>query len=161
MRYTTTLTLVAILALGFVSMVAAGPSGMVFLRGDVDGDGKVDAIDLNALTLHVISGGNISVPVLEALDVVDDGKIDAADVAALEEQLGTGTAGHFWDFLEYTLGDLHRDTRIDSRDYRQLRAIVYKKAPVSHTQMDAADINGDGKIDRTDLRFFRRLMRRR
>ncbi len=160
MRYTTTFTLVAILALGFVSMVAAGPSGTPFLRGDVDGDGSVDPRDVDALTLYVIGGGNMSVPVLEALDVFDDGKIDAADVAALQEQLGLGTAGHEWDVLDFLLGDLQKDGKIDHFDYRQLYAVIYKGAPVSQTQMDAADISGDGKIDTTDLMFFRWLMGR-
>ena len=161
MRYTTTFTLVAILALGLVSMVAAGDPGDAFLRGDVNGDGSVDPRDVHALTLYVISGGNMSVDVLEALDVFDDGKIDGADIVALGEQLATGTAGHLGEVLDFMLGDLQRDGRIDRYDYRQLRAIVYKKAPVSQTQIDAADINRDGKIDTTDLRSFRRLMRRR
>ena len=160
MRYTTTFTLVAILALGLVSMVAAGDSGDAFIRGDVDGDGSVDPTDLDALTLYVSSGGTISVLVLEALDVFDDGKIDDADIAALEEQLATGTAGHFGEVLDFMRGDLQRDGKVDRVDYRHLRAIVYKEAPVSHTQIDAADINRDGMVDTSDLRSFRRLMRR-
>ena len=56
------------------------------------------------------------------------------------------------------LGDLQKDGKIDHADYRQLGAIVYKEAPVGQTQMDAADIKGDGKIDTTDLRFFRDVL---
>ena len=109
-----TSSFIAILALSFGSIAVArnsptppspyGASGTPFLRGDATGDGKVDGRDYHLLTMYVIAGGNISVPVIEALDVVNDGKIDGRDVAAFPRQYAEGTLGHEWGRLDYMLG---------------------------------------------------------
>ena len=59
-----------------------------FVRGDVDGNGVVDSLDLDLL-LTLIQNSDAFVPCADALDVNDDGVIDVSDATFLGQALAS------------------------------------------------------------------------
>ena len=58
----------------------------MFIRGDVNGDGKVNVSDPIALADY-ISGARQELPELDAADVNDDGRIDTGDLTTITSVL--------------------------------------------------------------------------
>jgi dockerin type I repeat protein len=58
--------------------------GAAFVRGDLDGDGRLDASDVPRLTSLIETGTGAC---LDAADVNDDGNVDVADARALESAI--------------------------------------------------------------------------
>ena len=63
------------------------PKEPQFLRGDVDGDGKLTIADVTALINNLLKQSSLDVP---ACDVDEDGKVNIADVTALINILLSG-----------------------------------------------------------------------
>ncbi len=86
------LLLVGILCLGFISagwfndFFKSGPSFSPG-KGDVNGDGNINIIDLNFLRDYLYMDGPAPNP-LEAGDINDDGEIDISDISVLVQLIG-------------------------------------------------------------------------
>lgn len=144
-----------------------------FIRGDVDGDGALDPLDIAALNAILFSGG-ISI-CDDAADVNDDGMIDQADVVSL------GSAVFSWapipapsphscgvdptpDLLgcatpttcnclpiDFLRGDCNADNLIDIADVINSLCIVFLPiGTCTSSCRDACDVNDDGCLDVSD-----------
>ncbi len=59
------------------------PATPVIEKGDTNGDGKINAIDLAAVNMHILKVKTLSGDSAKAADVNNDGKINAIDLAAV------------------------------------------------------------------------------
>ena len=129
------------------------------LIGDVDGNGKVDYDDLERIGKSLNSSDKkdklIDVP-LEIADVNKDGQINFSDLIKLEQILRNKA----YDSLKSgssLKGDLNDDGVVNKQDmYAMLLAkkiFFYEQNITEPTR--AADLNGDNKVDITDLNILR------
>ena len=103
--------------------------------GDLDGNGAVNAADIDALWAHVPSAD-------PAWDVDGNGAVDVADVDALVRDVLAG---------EY--GDADLDGAVDAGDYLALKRSAERLAGGTAGWADG-DFDGDGRIGRADLRVL-------
>ena len=59
----------------------------VSLRGDIDGDGEVNIIDLIILYHYVSGGGHLTQEQFLAADLCEDGEVDVYDLALMKRIL--------------------------------------------------------------------------
>ncbi|MEM7163971.1 MAG: dockerin type I domain-containing protein [Planctomycetota bacterium] len=149
------------------------PVGANFIRGDVDGDGAMDPLDMVALNAILFLG---AVPVCaDAADVNDDGFITLQDTTLLGAALFSWTAlpapsAHSCGLdptpdalgcatpttcnclpIDFIRGDCNTDNCIDIGDIINILCIVFQ-APgtCTATCRDACDVNDDGCLDISD-----------
>lgn len=65
--------------------------GELVLKGDLNRDGEINALDLGFMTDYLFAGGQVSGPV-EAADINGDGEVNALDLSALIDYLFAGGA---------------------------------------------------------------------
>ncbi len=119
-----------------VSGVVDGPMGVVSPRGDFDGDGDVDADDIDLLFAN-LGGADLS------YDLTDDGLVDSADVdewvfnvVPIGANIGT------------VYGDFNLDGAVDAGDLALLGTNFGAAGSFGWADGDA---NGDGVVDAGDL----------
>lgn len=60
------------------------------IKGDVNGDGKVNSRDIAAVQKHVLDTARLEGKALEAADMNSDGKVNSRDIAALQKKILEG-----------------------------------------------------------------------
>ena len=104
--------------------------------GDVDGDGDVDADDIDAMSTAIFQGTNEL-----SFDLDRDGRADGADRTFLLR-----------DVLRVPLGDANLDGVFDSSDLVQVfQAGAYGDNPLAAVGWSAGDWDGDGVFNSRDL----------
>ncbi|MFC1758494.1 Ig-like domain-containing protein [Planctomycetota bacterium] len=109
--------------------------GTDIVKGDLDGSGTVDSIDIDLLAAAVESGTNTH------FDLNADGHLDVQD-------------HHFlvYDILGTTFGDSNLDGRFDSSDFViAFQGSQFEKSNEFRVGWQLGDWNGDGKFNSTDF----------
>lgn len=104
--------------------------------GDVNGDGMLDALDIDAITAAVRQGDGA-----DAFDVNGDGDVDQSDRT------------HWVEELKKTyFGDSNLDGEFSSSDFVVVfQAGQYEDATVGNSTWETGDWNGDGDFDSSDF----------
>jgi hypothetical protein len=106
------------------------------LVGDFDGNGVVDASDIDLLTAEVRQGTNDS-----AFDLTSDGLVNGADRVELVESV-----------LNTYFGDSNLDGEFNSSDFVTVfTAGQYEDGVASNSTWATGDWNGDGDFDSSDF----------
>ena len=103
------------------------------VEGDLNGDGIVSAIDIDAL-LDAVNSGRAT----PSFDMDGSGNISMDDVIHLVEET-----------LATFMGDTNLDRQVDSRDLNQVG--IHWQSEQSCLGWAAGDFNGDGKVNSVDL----------
>lgn len=156
---------------------AIGISGTAFLRGDANGDGRVNQSDSIAINNSLHLGGSLGCQ--DAADVNDDGAVTDADVAHLQGFLFSGTnrapaapfprrgadptadrlgcdltplpvVGSVGGAVSFLRGDANNDGRVNQSDSIIIRDYVVSGGPAPIC-LDAADVNDDGFVSAQDF----------
>jgi hypothetical protein len=115
-----------------------GKLGVAPLKGDADGDGKVDASDVSIVNANLNKYGT-----RVQGDFTGDGRISQEDLAIVNAALGAGTG---------TLkGDINGDRVVDGADFSVLFANFGKNGTLAQ-----GDFTGDGKINFADFQILER-----
>lgn len=149
--------------LSYSSGIDVGING----KGDVNGDGRMDYIDVKLLSQYIANKSlnkdteNINSSI-EVADINGDGKISAIDCSEMLKLLNQNKNGQDEamsedSFLkeiefEYIMGDVNLDGKIDSADVSVLNKYLVneKLYPLSDLQKKNADCNKDGEINSKD-----------
>jgi hypothetical protein len=109
--------------------------GTDVLTGDLEGSGRIDAVDIDLLASAIHVGTNTY------FDLNSDGQLDARDHAFLISEI-----------LDTSFGDANLDGRFDSSDLVLVFQAGRFEAPKSaDTGWEQGDWNGDGVFDTSDL----------
>ena len=137
------------LACSVTAMPTSAGWKYVYVKGDVNGDQKVDFNDLSMISLHIKGKRPISTKKGRgAADVNFDGKIDNSDIAKLSYSLK--------NFQFFADGDLDGDYYVDIYDLTLLEDHVLHGTYLSARQQIWADVEHDGIIDYDDYRLLKK-----
>ena len=121
------------------------------LKGDANGDGKVNAKDAELMQLYIIGlKSNIN---FQNSDVNGNGKITMADVCAVELAVQDKEAN-----ITKLSGDLNGDGTIDDRDYKSLQSYFDDSYCAEDFIRKNADVNGDGEITKADMQSLQNIL---
>lgn len=138
--------------------------------GDINGDGAVDETDLDLLSSAIDGDALLTDAEIEAADANLDGYLTDDDINLFEKR-----------FEDRVFGDMNNDGKIDERDYDMALAAKNKKIILTEAELKAAiskesktladfvklldkrlqerqtgDVDGDGKITKTDLDLMKK-----
>ncbi len=118
-----------------------------YLCGDVDRNGRVDAIDVDYLISYTFSGGEEPRPIYSG-NLNRDDVIDVFDVVTLIDFAHRHGRAPVCE--ETRCGDVNRDGKIDGLDIDFLINYTFSGGPAP-VPLKAGDLNGDGAIDVLDV----------
>lgn len=72
---------------GILDVVVNGQIGTAAKKGDINGDGAIDVIDIAAMRLHLLGKRNLTGQEFASADANSDGVIDVIDIAAMRLHL--------------------------------------------------------------------------
>ena len=106
------------------------------VRGDFDGDGKVDAVDIDLLGQAIRLG-----PFQPEMDLKPDGRLDRLDLDVLVE-----------DILQTAFGDANLDGIFNSQDFvKVFQAGEYEDGVAGNSTWAEGDWNGDREFTSSDM----------
>jgi len=132
---------------------------VLFVYGDLTGDGKVDKADLEKMWREYLVTPIFKswppiwrpVPYNKAADVDGDGRITWADYQLMKEVVG-GARKTFPVDPNNLPGDMDGDGALDSDDINRLARVMLNPGDYVRTAfIKIADLNGDGKVNFEDL----------
>ncbi len=132
---------------------------VLFVFGDLNGDGKVDKADLDKMWRDYLVTPIFKswppiwrpVPYNKAADVDGDGRITWADYQLVKEVVN-GTRKTFPVDPNNLPGDMDGDGALDSDDINMLARVMLNPGNYVRTAfLKIADLNGDGKVNYEDL----------
>ena len=130
--------------------VEPDPPPKQILKGDANGDGKVNYRDVKAIELAEINlGGKID---RKAADMDDDGDITSVDVSKAKK-----LANEYEAKFQKIVGDSNGDGVVDERDYNNVKNYINNVDSSEDFVLKNSDINGDGQVDDEDLKRLRDL----
>lgn len=113
------------------------------IKGDVNGDGKISAVDAREILRTSVGLDNADVDVA---DVNGDGKVTAADARlTLRESVGLNDTS-------LKMGDVDGDGKITVADARLVLRASVGLETLTEEQTKVADMNQDGKISAVDAK---------
>lgn len=137
------------LACSVTAMPTSAGWKYVYVKGDVNGDQKVDISDVCMLQNHVYCRKAISTKKGQgAADINFDGEITMKDLSLL--------AGYVKKFQFFADGDLDGDYFVDIYDLTLLEDHVLHGTYLSARQQIWADVEHDGIIDYDDYRLLKK-----
>ena len=126
--------------------------------GDVTGDGKVNIADVGKLSRTLNDSETYPLNKLEMInaDINADGKVDKVDELLLTKYVknnndypSTLPNEPITDYVFY--GDVIEDGEITGQEMQRLYEIIKNSNTVTNQQLKNADVNGDGKVNKTDF----------
>ena len=120
------------------------------VKGDINGDGKLNQDDLNILNkldeVHILSEEQ-----KKAADMDGDGKFDKEkDLKILLKR-----------FEAKSNGDINADGKVDSNDVNKLKAIINNKELLTDAEKSAFDFDGDKTVDEKDIAILEKRFEKR
>ncbi len=112
------------------------------LKGDVNGDGKVDKSDADILDQYIV-GLRSSIPCPKNADLNSDGRHTITDVSMLTRLVNKNVDGQL-------KGDVNGDGKVDKTDAEILKRYILNPGSGLPCPKNA-DANGDGQIDIADV----------
>ncbi len=124
---------------------------MMVKYGDLNGDGKIDRLDLaEMLRKFLVPWTPFRKPYDKAADLDGDGKVTWADYNLLKEAV-LGDRKTFPVDPENLPGDMDGNGKIDHEDVYQVAKYITDPKSFLDCYKKIADVNGDGKVDLKDL----------
>lgn len=122
------------------------------IYGDADGNGEVDIYDAIMIQEYVSSNQHKGKINLIAADVNSDGVVNSFDHVLIGRYDTYGTPSTLYT----RWGDVNSDGKINAADYYKLDKLCAEDMYVSFTdaEMRRADINLDGNVDNTDVKWL-------
>lgn len=136
------------LACSVTAMPTSAGWKYVYVKGDVNGDQKVNAQDRDAMVDIMMARKTPSKKSWGAADVNFDNKIDGSDLNILNRYIKSGQF--------FSDGDLDGDYFVDIYDLTLLEDHVLHGTYLSARQQIWADVEHDGIIDYDDYRLLKK-----
>ena len=133
----------ALMACSLSAFTATASYPIKLMKGDVNGDGRIDVTDYTTLALYLDGGTTLSNNALGAADVNWDNDIDYTDVKLISDHIAKKTNIH--------TGDANGDRVVSNDDVQAIRDHIAHISTLSAKRKIAADVTDDGVIDVTDL----------
>lgn len=112
-----------------------------YKTGDTNMDGRIEAADVSIIENYVLSKTTLTIDQMTLADYNNDGKIDNTDANSLAKIIASN----------FEAGDINMDGKINVLDVRLLNSYLSKTKDLNTVQKLLADINGDGRVNTSDL----------
>ncbi len=123
--------------------------------GDVKEDGLINTIDSSIIRGYILGRVSLTKQQLLNADINADGKINKIDELLVyryiqnnEKYPNTLPNEPITDYAFY--GDIDEDGTLDSVDIQLLYTLIQNGKTFTNQQLKNADVNGDGKVNKTD-----------
>ncbi len=132
----------AVMACSFTAFTASADSFSIkFMKGDLNGDEVINVTDMNIMNAHFKLIKPLEDPTVADLNW--DGKVNVTDRLLMSQHIKCQKAIH--------TGDADGDNAVTSDDITAISKHIQGKKALSKSGKYAADVNGDGKINVTDI----------
>ena len=145
-RKITSILMAAMMAAGAASAMSANAGNEYYvkvMKGDINGNGRIDKGDFEAVNNHVKGKKALPSNRVTTADVNWDNKVDIEDVVIIRNNYYYGTA--------YKAGNVEGNNYVTSDDVQAIADHVTGKHALTAAERKRADINSDGKINVTDI----------
>ena len=123
------------------------------LKGDANGDGKVDIKDADLISLRMIGLGKESKFDMNAADMDGDGEITNTDLTKVNQLIKENESN-----VKTLQGDSNGDGVVDESDYKNIDDYLSGKDSAKNFIRKNSDVNGDHVIDEQDLKGLRNIL---
>ena len=123
------------------------------LKGDANGDGKVDIKDADLIELRTIGLADESNFDMNAADMDGDGEITHTDLSKVNQLIKENESN-----VNTLQGDSNGDGRVDEADYKNIDDYLSGKKSNENFIRKNSDVSGDGIVDEQDLKGVRNLL---
>ena len=113
-----------------------------YQKGDVNLDGKVTHEDVTIIENYILKKTELTIDQLNYADYNGDSTVDNKDANSLAKAIAS----------KFKAGDINMDGKVNMIDANMLSKYISKLIELDTTQKILADINGDGKINASDLK---------
>ena len=121
--------------------------------GDVNGDEKINELDVLLLHNHLFQGAILTEAQLKSADVNSDNTVDATDEMILRAYLnGNITSLPFSYLLKF--GDTNLDGVVNTYDVEYIQSALDKKQSLNLANEINSDVNVDGTLSNDDVRIL-------
>ena len=113
-----------------------------YKKGDVNLDGELTSADVTIIENYVLKKTELTIDQLNYADYNGDSTVDNKDANSLAKAIAS----------KYKKGDINMDGKVNMIDVNILSKYISRLIELDTTQKLLADINGDGKINASDLK---------
>ena len=117
-------------------------SNTKYQKGDVNLDGKVTHEDVTIIENYILKKTELTIDQLNYADYNGDSAVDNKDANSLAKAIAS----------KFKVGDINMDDKVNMIDANMLSKYIAKIIELDTTQKLLADVNGDGKINASDLK---------
>lgn len=128
-------------------------NGNKTLKGDANGDGKVDIKDADLIELRTIGLADESNFDMNAADMDGDGEITLTDVSKINKLIKENESN-----VKTLQGDSNGDGSVNESDYKNIDDYLSGKKSNENFIRKNSDVSGDGIVDEQDLKGVRNLL---
>ena len=121
------------------------------LKGDANGDGKVNYRDVE-LTTRRLSNSNVNID-MKAADMDNDGEITLSDFSEINR-----LTKKYEDSFQSIRGDSNGDGVVNEKDFTNVKNYINNVNSSDDFVKKNSDINGDGRVDDEDLQGVRDIL---
>lgn len=148
----TAFIMASVLTAGAASSMAASAKEyyVKVMKGDIDGNGRIDIVDYQYVKDHVNKVNLIRASRVAAADVNWDGRVDRKDYLAILDDINGNEA--------IKSGNVEGNNYVTSDDVQAILDHINGKYALDKYEKVRADINSDGKINITDVSMLQNYL---